>query len=57
MGVKVTYVHRGAPGDLTCVLGEDIVDLGRSFFSMLNGTVPYHRIIMIEKDGEVVFQA
>ena len=38
MGVTVTYVHRGVPGDLTCVYGEDIIDLGRSFFSTPDGT-------------------
>jgi len=57
MGVTVTYVHRGAPGDLTCVQGEDVVELGRSFFSTPDRTVPYHRIRKIEKDGKVVFQA
>lgn len=57
MGVVVTYVHRGVPGDLLSVRGEDITDLGRSFFSIGEGRVPYHRIVRIERKGEVVFQA
>jgi len=57
MGVTVTYVHRGIPGDLSCVRGEDVVEIGRSFFSTPDGTVPYHRIRKIEMDGEVVFRA
>lgn len=54
--VVVTYVHRGGPDDLASVRGEDISDLGRSFFTVGEGQIPYHRIIKIEKDGKVVFQ-
>jgi uncharacterized protein (UPF0248 family) len=55
-GVVVTYVHRGGPDDLANVRGEEISDLGRSFFTVGEGQIPYHRIIKIEKEGEVVFQ-
>jgi len=55
-GVRITYVHRGAPEDLMTVRGEDVSDLGRSFFSIGPGRIPYHRITLIEKDGEVVFK-
>ncbi|MCX6650471.1 MAG: RNA repair domain-containing protein [Methanomassiliicoccales archaeon] len=56
-GVTVIYLHRGALEDLACVRGEDIIELGKSFFSTADGTVPYHRIRMIEKNGKVVFRA
>lgn len=56
-GVSVTYVHRGAPGNLATVKGECITELGRSFFIVGDGRIPYHRVVRIEKDGEVVFQA
>lgn len=55
-GVVITYVHRGVPEDLARVKGEDVTELGRSFFITGEGHVPYHRITKIEKDGEVVFQ-
>jgi len=56
-GVVVIYVHRGGPGDRASVKGEDITELGRSFFTVGEGNIPYHRIVRIEKEGEVVFQA
>ena len=56
-GVLVTYAHRGAPGDVVTVRGEDIMELGRSFFRTERSSVPYHRILRIERRGEVVFRA
>ena len=56
-GVVVVYVHRGAPDDLASARGEDIAELGRSFFTVGEGHIPYHRVIRIEKDGEVVYLA
>jgi uncharacterized protein (UPF0248 family) len=53
----ITYVHRGAPGDLAIISGEEILGLGRSFFTVGNGQIPYHRITRIENEGEVVYQA
>lgn len=55
-GVVITYIHRGGPEDLARVKGEDVAELGRSFFTAGEGQIPYHRIIKIEKEGEVVFQ-
>ncbi len=55
--VVITYIHRGAPDDLASVKGENISELGRSFFTVGGGPIPYHRIVKIEKEGEVVFQA
>ena len=55
--VVITYIHRGGPDDLASVKGESITDLDRSFFTVGEGQIPYHRIVKIEKKGEVVFQA
>ena len=55
-GVVVIYVHREGPNDQAYVKGEDITELGRSFFAVGEGQIPYHRIVKIEKKGEVVFQ-
>lgn len=54
-GVKVTYVHRGAPGDALTIHAEEIISLGRSFFSTADSDIPYHRILLIERGGEVLF--
>jgi uncharacterized protein (UPF0248 family) len=43
----VTYVHRGAPGDVVTICGADITALGRSFFEVGGSSVPYHRIVAI----------
>jgi uncharacterized protein (UPF0248 family) len=34
---------------------QDIVRLGHSFFSTADGEIPYHRIVLIERGGEVLF--
>lgn len=57
----VHYVHRGAPGDEMAVPGSDIVALGNSFFTLRregpgSASIPYHRILRVELDGEVVWE-
>jgi uncharacterized protein (UPF0248 family) len=53
--VVITYLHRGAPGDLSAVKGEDIVELERSFFVTADSKIPYHRIRAIEHRGNLVY--
>lgn len=57
--VTVHYEHRGAPNDEATFSGSDIVDLGRSFVTLRRPDgdvqIPYHRIFLIERDGEVIF--
>lgn len=55
-GTTVTYLHRGAPGDRVSIKGEDIVELERSFFVTADSKIPYHRIRLIEKNGEVLYR-
>jgi uncharacterized protein len=54
-GVRVTYIHRGAPGDVMTIPAQDIKILGHSFFVTADSEIPYHRIVSIERDGEVLF--
>ena len=50
----IFYVHRGAPNDEKCISGADILELGSSFFSTMDATVPYHRIFRIEYAGKIL---
>ena len=54
---EITYVHRGAPGNLMTVSGADINSLDRSFFTTGEATIPYHRIIRIRYKGETIFDS
>jgi uncharacterized protein (UPF0248 family) len=53
---RISYVHRGAPGDLMTIGGSDILDLGKEFFETGEAMIPYHRISKIEYRGEVLFE-
>ena len=59
-GVRVWYIHRGAPGDMKVVDGTRILRLEHSFFVVLSHGrethIPYHRILRIEFNGECVFK-
>lgn len=56
----VTILHRGAPGDVRTIIGDDIKELGRAFMRVLapEGEVyiPYHRILRIEAGGRVLWE-
>lgn len=52
---EITYIHRGAPGDVMTIGGKSIVSLGRSFFETADPTIPYHRIVKIRLKGKLVF--
>jgi uncharacterized protein (UPF0248 family) len=54
-GASFTYVHRGAPGNTLTVRAEDMTTSGHTFFSIADSTIPYHRIVKIEQNGEVLF--
>lgn len=54
---EVTYLHRGAPGDLMTVKGSEIVELERSFFSTAESKIPYHRIRRIVLEGKVLYDS
>jgi len=53
---SVEYIHRGAPGDTKTVSGQEIIDIGRSFFTLFPDTlIPYHRILRIEYKGKTIY--
>ncbi|HXZ24202.1 MAG TPA: RNA repair domain-containing protein [Methanomassiliicoccales archaeon] len=54
---KITYLHRGAPGDERRIEGSEIIELERSFFVTDDAKIPYHRIRRIEYRGRVLFNS
>jgi len=58
VGVDLTYVHRGAPGDQKSVKARGLA-FEKSFFVITNHIetrIPYHRITEIKKGGEVLWK-
>ncbi|MEM0449899.1 MAG: RNA repair domain-containing protein [Methanomassiliicoccales archaeon] len=53
---RITYLHRGAPNDEVSIMGWQVRELGRSFFSTAEARIPYHRIKRIELEGAVLYQ-
>jgi uncharacterized protein (UPF0248 family) len=53
----ITYRHRGAPGDVRTISGNDIEALQHSFFITESGTIPYHRILRIDHRGRTLFES
>ncbi len=51
---EIFYLHRGAPGDFKTMNGGDIIDLGRSFITLNEGKIPYHRVFKIVHKGDTV---
>jgi uncharacterized protein (UPF0248 family) len=54
--LEVVYLHRGAPNVLKKIYGREIVHIGKSFLSLNEAEIPYHRIIKILYKGEVLFE-
>ena len=53
---SIEYIHRGAPGDTKTIMGEDLVDIGHSFFTLFPDTmIPYHRILKIKYKGKTIY--
>jgi len=53
--VEVWYRHRGAPNDTMVVRGGEIVGVGRSFLETVSVSIPFHRILKVCYEGEVLF--
>ncbi len=53
--VTLWYIHRGALHDTKSITGEEIIDIGKSFLGTTTASIPYHRIIKIVYDDEIVF--
>jgi uncharacterized protein len=53
---KITYVHRGAPGNLKTIAGEQISKLERGFLILNDNTqIPCHRLVKIECNGKIIW--
>ena len=59
-GVRVWYVDRGTPGNLSQVPGDEILALEACYFGIGAGgeekRIPYHRIRRISFAGETVWE-
>ena len=53
--VEVWYRHRGAPNDTIVIAGSEIVSIGRSFLETTSASIPFHRILKICYEDEVLF--
>lgn len=52
---EIHFLHRGAPNDIKIISGSEIRELGRSFFTVGDNEIPYHRIRKIIYRGEILF--
>jgi len=53
---EIWYVHRGAPNDTKIITGSDIIKLEKSFIKTTTAMIPYHRIIKIIYNENVIFE-
>ncbi len=54
---EITYIHRGAPGNLKKINGESIERVERGFLILKEGIqIPFHRIIKIENNNKVLWK-
>ena len=54
--VKISYIHRGAPGNLKTIKGSFIDRLENGFLILNDGAqIPFHRIIKIEYNDKTLY--
>ena len=53
---EIWYTHRGAPGDTMIIKGSEIIELQHSFMELAEAMIPYHRILKIVYEGQVIWQ-
>ncbi|HDD60057.1 MAG: hypothetical protein DRN35_06535 [Thermoplasmata archaeon] len=53
---RIVYRSRGSPGDVSSLLGERVVHLGRSFIEAGGLTLPYHRVLKVVLNGKVLWE-
>ncbi|WP_048191684.1 DUF504 domain-containing protein [Methanobacterium sp. SMA-27] len=55
--IKISYIHRGAPGNLKQINGIYIERIERGFLILREGTqIPYHRIVKIENKNKILYK-
>ena len=52
----IVWVQGRRADDVKAIRGEQIVDLGRWYFSTATSTIPYHKVVRIEREDEVLFE-
>ncbi len=53
---KISYIHRGAPGNLKTIKGSFVDRLENGFLILNDGTqIPFHRIIKIEYNDKILY--
>lgn len=53
---KISYIHRGARGNMKIIEGSSIGSLKGGFLILKDGTqIPFHRIIKIEYEQEIIW--
>jgi uncharacterized protein (UPF0248 family) len=54
--IEVHYIDRLSPQGYAILKGEDIVDMGSKFIFTKKGMIPYHRVIRILYNGEIIYE-
>jgi len=55
--IRITYIHRGAPGDLKKINGNSLKRVERGFLILSDETqIPYHRIVKIEINNKILWK-
>jgi len=53
--VEICFIHRGAPEDMKCIWGDEIVSIDRAYFFLEKAMIPYHRVVTVTYGKEVLF--
>ena len=54
--VRVWYICRGSLQDKDIVWGSEIKSIGKKFLETTRGYIPYHRIIKIKYDEDIIYE-
>jgi uncharacterized protein (UPF0248 family) len=52
---EIWYRSRTAKDGFSIISGDDLTELGKSFFSTVRATIPFYKIFRIIYDDEVIF--
>jgi uncharacterized protein (UPF0248 family) len=52
---EIWFKSRDTKEGFSIIAGDDLTELGKSFFSTAQATIPFYKIFRIIYDGEVVF--
>jgi len=54
--IEVHYIDRLNPQGYAVLKSDDIVDMGSKFIFTKKGMIPYHRVIRILYNGEIIYE-